>query len=592
MPVLTNTISNLTSTVSVTVDELGASRDATNNGSLSNIAIQLGVEKSKVHYWNTGSTSLSTDYYVVSSTGKIYTGYAGTMGSAPDLNYTEISISNGYGVKSYKFESVAKMVVCPVLKIGDLVEWVSYYEGNGYGGNSGTVVAAGTGTADGGNYFQCTGTSYQIKSDMKSTHLLSEFGSGQTQLGYNPSIEQLVFNNTDDSDILVKGGIYPTKKFRGIRRNGLPLGVKGGVSSTTSDSGWNEQVVGVSTAQDLSSYGSNDGVTAYFDATLPALETWESASSVLSYTSTTVSVDPSTYATMLQNIRVGDVIQTLHGSVYWGIVSSFNSTTGVITCSLGWAASGVLGTPSGTTGFTLNGINKAWTLNANIIVKSTSYGNAAVIGELGAQINKTGAAVNGLDMVLLPGSTVDGTAAYLVRSGVSTRTWLYGYNAQGTRFNFNSSSGGVQPYAGFNEQSNAVCGIRFYKNNTYSMLWSTSSDQTATSMATSPTIIGPTGAVYRQPNRVQVISASASLNELYPNYLISTAGVTLTLPPIANHVSGHAYVIYNLLSGNLYITAYNSETTVSGSTTFTLTVSTRTKYTIIFDGTQWQTYTG
>jgi len=592
MPVLTNTISNLTSTVVVTVDELGASRDATNNGSLSNIAIQLGVEKSKVHYWNTGSTSLSTDYYVVSSTGKIYTGYAGTMSSAPDGDYTEVSTSNGYGVKSYKFESVAKMVACPVLKIGDLVEWVSYYEGNGYGGNSGTVVATGTGTADGGNYFQCTGTSYQIKSDMKSTHLLSEFGSGQTQLGYNPSIEQLVFNNTDDSDILVKGGIYPTKKFRGIRRNGLPLGVKGGVSSTTSDSGWNEQVVGVSTAQDLSSYGSNDGVTAYFDATLPALETWESAASVLSYTATTVTVDPSTYATMLRNIRIGDVIQTLHSPVYWGIVSSFDSTTGVITCSLGWAASGVLGTPSGTTGFTLNGINKAWTLNANIIVKSASYGTAAVIGELGAQINKSGVAVNGLDIVLLPGSTSDGTAAYLVRSGVSTKTWTYGYNAQGTRLNFNSASGDIQPYAGFNERSNAVCGMRFYKNNTYSMLWSTSSDQTATSMATSPTIIGPTGAVYRQPNRVQVISASTSLNELYPNYLISVAGVTLTLPPIANHVSGHAYVIYNLFSGNLYITAYNSETTVSGSTTFTLAVSTRTKYTIIFDGTQWQTYTG
>jgi len=157
MPVLTNTISNLTSTVSVTVDELGASRDATNNGSLSNIAIQLGVEKSKVHYWNTGSTSLSTDYYVVSSTGKIYTGYAGTMGSAPDSNYTEISTSNGYGVKSYKFESVAKMVDCPVLKIGDLVEWASYYEGTGYGGNSGVVVAAGTGVADGSSYFQCPG---------------------------------------------------------------------------------------------------------------------------------------------------------------------------------------------------------------------------------------------------------------------------------------------------------------------------------------------------------------------------------------------------------------------------------------------------
>ena len=61
------------------------------------------------------------------------------------------------------FNSVADMVADTTLKIGDIVQTLGYYsEGDG-GGNIYEIVAAGTGTADGGSYIDLTGVSGQAK---------------------------------------------------------------------------------------------------------------------------------------------------------------------------------------------------------------------------------------------------------------------------------------------------------------------------------------------------------------------------------------------------------------------------------------------
>ena len=64
-----------------------------NTYNLYNIALSLGVSRSKVHFWVPGVASLSTDYYVHRPTGRIYTGYAGTMGASPTSSWSSFSLS-------------------------------------------------------------------------------------------------------------------------------------------------------------------------------------------------------------------------------------------------------------------------------------------------------------------------------------------------------------------------------------------------------------------------------------------------------------------------------------------------------------------
>ena len=64
-----------------------------NTYNLYNIALSLGVSRSKVHFWVSGVASLSTDYYVYRPTGRIYTGYAGTMGATPTSSWSSFSLS-------------------------------------------------------------------------------------------------------------------------------------------------------------------------------------------------------------------------------------------------------------------------------------------------------------------------------------------------------------------------------------------------------------------------------------------------------------------------------------------------------------------
>lgn len=206
-------------------------------------------------------------------------------------------------------------------------------------------------------------------------------------------------------------------------------------------------------------------------------------------------------------MKIGDAIQTMHTTKCWGIVTEIDLSSGVITIDE-WAINGsTVVTPSNGSGFYVNLINKVWAVNFNVMIPEESDGVGGVVAELGLQIKKPSATVkNGIDMVLLPGSTVDGGAAFLAR-GAEYR-WTYGYMSQGSVFNFYSDSQLTQPLAGFAENSNAVVGLKFFGKNTYGLLFSTSEDQSSVAIETSPTIFAPNGALIRQSKTFQVFGAN------------------------------------------------------------------------------------
>ena len=426
---------------------------------------------------------------------------------------------------------------------------------------------------------------------LSRTQTLYDNGAERPHLGYDPINDVEIYNIMSqlfDQELLLNGGLHIAKKFRGLRRNITAIAARGGMPLI--DGNFNDQVTGVSNSRELASYGTNDGVTAFFDAELPILEDWENVTNA-AYTQNTLVLDKTIYASTLSNTRIGDVIQTKHGVKCWGIVTSIDESSGIISVDE-WATNAGTTVPASGVGCFINLINKAWALNANTVVHANSEGNNAVVAEFGLQLKKAVAA-NGIDMILLNASIADGIAAYLARSGAINKSWLYGFNAQGCRFNFFSSSGEVQPYAGFAETSNAVVGLKLLNKNTYSMLVSKSNDLTDNTVANSPLIFGPLGQVYRQPKRLMNISASAMLSPVYPTYYILSSGLTLTLPAKSSHTAGHYYEIIFLNAGSYTFNTYNNESTVNGNASLTITVNEeRIKYEVIFDGSSWQLHKG
>ncbi|WP_181147466.1 hypothetical protein, partial [Raoultella ornithinolytica] len=353
------------------------------------------------------------------------------------------------------------------------------------------------------------------------------------------------------------------------------------------------QVVSVSSSLGIANYGLHDGVSDYADALLPALESWETVASA-TYTASTVTISPETYSETLKNILKGDVIRTRHSSRYWGTVQSVNPQTGVITVDM-WALKDNpnLTPENDGSGFYLNFIDKVWADNKNVIVQPNSAGLYATVGEFGALVQKAGMGyVNGMDMVLLSGSTQDATAAYLARSGASGLAWLYGYNAQGSRFNYYSDEGSVTPYAGFMEKSNAIVGMKFRNKNTYSIAWTNSSDLTTVNPSALTTIIGPSGHIFRQPERILTLSASGMLNQFYPTTYVTVAGVTITLPDKTQMpTSGYVFKVRLFLVGTYIFNTYQGQSTINGNPKLTVTTTTeRQTIEFQFDGTYWQAF--
>lgn len=447
----------------------------------------------------------------------------------------------------------------------------------------------------GGDLVQANET-YTVSDILRRMRTLGDVGAGRPAWGYDTSSDVKIYNaqaGEGADDIMMNGGLFLARKFRGTSRFAVVSGIRGGRASVDDSGAFRAQVVSVSSSLGIANYGLHDGVSDYADALLPALESWETVASA-TYTASTVTISPETYSETLKNILKGDVIRTRHSSRYWGTVQSVNPQTGVITVDM-WALKDNpnLTPENDGSGFYLNFIDKVWADNKNVIVQANSAGLYATVGEFGALVQKAGMGyVNGMDMVLLSGSTQDATAAFLSRSGASGFAWLYGYNAQGNRFNYYSDEGSVTPYVGFMEKSNAIVGMKFRNKNTYSMAWTNSSDLTAVNPSALTTIIGPSGHIFRQPERILTLSASGMLNQFYPTAYVTAAGITITLPDKTQMpTSGYVFKVRLFLVGTYTFNTYQDQSTINGNPQLTVTTTTeRQTIEFQFDGTYWQAF--
>ncbi|MFS9576520.1 hypothetical protein Q6277_19400 [Klebsiella quasipneumoniae] len=437
---------------------------------------------------------------------------------------------------------------------------------------------------------------YTVSDILRRMRTLGDVGAGRPVWGYDTTNDVKIYNAqaaAGADDIMMNGGLFLARKFRGTSRFAVVSGIRGGRASVDDAGAFRAQVVSVSSSLGVANYGLHDGVSDYADALLPALEPWETVASA-TYSANTVTISPETYSETLKNILKGDVIRTRHTEKYWGTVQSVNPQTGVITVDM-WALrdSPNLTPANNGSGFYVNFIDKVWADNKNVIVQPNSAGLYATVGEFGALVQKAGMGyVNGMDMVLLAGSTQDATAAFLARSGASGHGWLYGFNAQGNRFNFYSDSGEVTPYAGFLENSNAIVGMKFRNKNTYSQAWSNSTDLTAVNPSALTAIIGPAGHVFRRPERILTLSASGMLDQFYPTVYVTAAGITITMPDITQMpVAGYVFKVRLFLAGTYIFNTYQGQTTIDGNPQLTVTTtSARQTIEIQFDGTFWQTF--
>ena len=86
--------------------------------------------------------------------------------------------SNGslyIGGAEQNYNTVTQMLADAALAIGNRVRWAGYYNIFDGGGNRGVVVAAGTGTADGGSFFTLS-NGLQVKADMSDAIIVNRWG--------------------------------------------------------------------------------------------------------------------------------------------------------------------------------------------------------------------------------------------------------------------------------------------------------------------------------------------------------------------------------------------------------------------------------
>ena len=111
-------------------------------------------------------------------TGKVFSGAPGSYtGGTSIVGFTDRS---GALLRKQSHYSVAEMVANQNLNIGDNVSWSGYYEPLDLGGNTGVVVAGGTGTDDGGSFFDLA-NGLQVKADTRQINFY-HFG-GRPGLG-------------------------------------------------------------------------------------------------------------------------------------------------------------------------------------------------------------------------------------------------------------------------------------------------------------------------------------------------------------------------------------------------------------------------
>lgn len=196
------------------------------------------------------------------------------------------------------------------------------------------------------------------------------------------------------------------------------------------------QVSGITNPNQLSKGNGRDTVALYVDNKLPAAT--YGAAAVTSYSATGAVLSVAMTTEQQRKMRVGMVVQTRHApQKYAGILTAWtaNSITVSAWYLVDGSATGTPATPPGTHGLDVNVFRKAWALNANVFIDSTSYGDAVNAFELGLRNEKgeptsRGGAIeaNGFYMAnLATTGSYYGDAAFL-----NGGKWTYGYKARGS----------------------------------------------------------------------------------------------------------------------------------------------------------------
>lgn len=127
-------------------------------------------------------------------------------------------------------------------------------------------------------------------------------------------------------------------------------------------------------------------------------------------------------------------------------------------------------------------------------------------------------------------------------------------------------------------------------NTTASMIWSVVGDITDTSPENTRAQISATGTLMKQPRRTIGVSASISCVHDAPNYELSAAGITVTMPPKAHVVTGHEVHLFCAAAGTITLTTPGAETTVNALANYNLTVTAFQTVVVLYNGTGWNAY--
>ena len=197
-----------------------------------------------------GTLTAPTDVLLHKSTGKVYA-WTGALPkvvapdtdpTAPGSGYvprTDVVLRSEINIITRKLNSVAEMIADTTLVIGQVVETVSYLAGweavaKPRGGNTYLIVAAGTGTADGGSFIDLTGTGLQAYALFPDGIVrLTQFGANGDAITDNTSViyNAIHYCLTNIRNMYIENGYYKftTLEFNAANYPSTPgsLGEKG-----------------------------------------------------------------------------------------------------------------------------------------------------------------------------------------------------------------------------------------------------------------------------------------------------------------------------------------------------------------------------
>lgn len=348
-----------------------------------------------------------------------------------------------------------------------------------------------------------------------------DYGATKTEYGYNPTVDALVVSDSEqDEDFLLPRHIGVAKDLYGVRRNASVISAR----ANSGADGFNTQVTGVNTTQDLADYGSVDNVTAFFDCTSKPYETWEVITNPI-YSATGFSATGYDFT----KLKKGMVLRTDHATPYFGLVREVNGQSVTIS---EWRKKGSTTgeIPEAGIGLHINPVDKLWALNCNIILAPDTRSDNCAIAEFGLVNNTTPnpRSLNCFDMVILPGSTYGATSGFFVHSSsLASSKFDACYRAR----NSNSVGAGFfadkDNYRGFwaiDSQHGFVYSSSTHNGYSYMVKKTNESNNGDFWMG-----IDANGRVTRMPDRTRAITQSGTLDTFYrraingSNHAITTA---------------------------------------------------------------------